>query len=120
MTQPNTPHPYAAILRAIADGKEIQVCSTTVKPSLWEDCTATFCLNRIESGAKEFYDFRIKPETKTIWVLFYHALGDGADYTRAYGAANKDAVYAFIANTPHITPKGIREISYTPGEGLDA
>jgi len=49
-------HPQAELLRAIADGKQMQYGT-----SCFEDCTATLALEAICSG--DWLRLRIKPET---------------------------------------------------------
>lgn len=56
-----TEHPYAAILRAIADGDAIQVASDS---GGWMDLSSNGVLYEIGSGRKQ--TFRIKPRTITI------------------------------------------------------
>ena len=61
-----TPHPNADLLRAIADGKQMQELDFTGinHPGNWCDCDADRALNRISRGVEQYV--RIKPETVTI------------------------------------------------------
>lgn len=53
-----TPHPQAELLRAIADGKQMQRHSNDE----WLNCTAEAALNRLALGMS----LRIKPDTITV------------------------------------------------------
>ena len=55
-----TPHPQAHLLRAIADGKQIQI----KRSSEWRNCDASTALTRLASVAP--HHIRIKPDTVTI------------------------------------------------------
>lgn len=61
-----TPHHQADLLRAIADGKQMQELDFTGinHPGNWCDCDADRALNRISRGVEQYV--RIKPETVTI------------------------------------------------------
>lgn len=61
-----TPHPQADLLRAIADGKQMQELDFTGinHPGNWCDCDADRALNRISRDVEQYV--RIKPETVTI------------------------------------------------------
>ena len=61
-----TPHPQADLLRAIADGKQMQELDFPGinHPGNWCDCDADRALNRISRGVEQYV--RIKPETVTI------------------------------------------------------
>ena len=60
-----TPHPHAYILRAIADGKQIQYqyCG-----SEWKDCDPELVLTQLglDYHSKPSYTLRIAPETITV------------------------------------------------------
>lgn len=101
----NTQHPHAEILRAIADGKEIQ-CEDTLKQGIWYDVNHNQVLEVILNNQRKV--FRIKPETKTITVLIWKDGAIGID-TNPGGAIHSSAVELLEA---------IKEITYTPGEGL--
>lgn len=55
-----TPHPKADLLRAIADGRQMQI----KRPSEWRDCDASTALAGLASVAP--HHIRIKPNTVTI------------------------------------------------------
>lgn len=55
-----TPHPQAHLLRAIADGKQMQI----KRPSEWRNCDASTALAGLASVAP--HHIRIKPETVLI------------------------------------------------------
>lgn len=55
-----TPHPKADLLRAIADGRQMQI----KRPSEWRDCDASTALAGLASVAP--HHIRIKPDTVTI------------------------------------------------------
>ena len=61
-----TPHPQADLLRAIADGKQMQELDFPGinHPGNWCDCDADRALNRISRGVEQYV--RIKPDTVTI------------------------------------------------------
>ena len=61
-----TPHPQADLLRAIADGKQMQELDFPGinHPGNWCDCDADRALNLIIRGVEQYV--RIKPETVTI------------------------------------------------------
>jgi hypothetical protein len=54
-----TPHPQAEILRAIADGQQMQLLHESLSPPVWIDCTGGSALSAITSNGR----FRIKPRT---------------------------------------------------------
>ena len=54
-----TPHPHAEILRAIADGKEIQFAYDT-EPGNWLFIDTKTVLSQLHT---KHYHFRVKPET---------------------------------------------------------
>ncbi len=57
-----TPHPQADLLRAIADGKQMQELDFPGinHPGNWCDCDADRALNRISRGVEQYV--RIKPD----------------------------------------------------------
>lgn len=61
-----TPHPAADLLRAIADGRQMQELDFPGinHPGNWCDCDADRALNRISRGVEQYV--RIKPDTVTI------------------------------------------------------
>ena len=59
-----TPHPYAEILHAIADGKQIQFQYTPV--DVWVAATYSTALSEITRSVYPANRFRIKPDTTTI------------------------------------------------------
>lgn len=62
------PHPQAEILRAIADGKTVQILNKNIPSSLWQDIDEHETLGFILEGRREgrSYELRIKPETINI------------------------------------------------------
>jgi hypothetical protein len=64
MSNTTKPHPYAEILRAISDGKQIQFSSTTI--GKWEDQDYELTLHEIAESYFEPVHYRIKPTTITI------------------------------------------------------
>lgn len=118
MTNP-TPHPYAEILRAIADGKQIQWAIGKTNEEIarsWEDVDPTSAIQCLAQymGRKEHH-FRIKPETKTGWIGI--AKGGGT-----WGVCKtKEELIKFLQDHNWLEAcAAIIEITYTPGEGLDA
>ena len=62
-------HPYSIILKAVAEGKTIQVLEANVNPdlpSVWIDITAEESLAAIAAETYEPEDMRVKPDTVTI------------------------------------------------------
>lgn len=59
------PHPYAEILRAIADGERIQIIPL-VSEGRWEDRTAEQALEILHCGRLAPTRMRVKPRTLTI------------------------------------------------------
>lgn len=55
-----TPHPQAEILRAIADGKTVQMRSR-LRPTTWHDEPTPF-----EYLSDDLFEWRVKPETIAI------------------------------------------------------
>lgn len=55
-----TPHPHADLLRAIADGRQMQI----KRPSEWRDCDASTALAGLASVAP--HHIRIKPDAVTL------------------------------------------------------
>lgn len=111
------PHPHAEILRAIADGKEIE--SRLIKLGItggvgrWEDdlsLAAVFA--RMTSTDTQYrYEFRIKPEIKTGWINLFQ---NGKEiYTAGIWDTKEEA------NNCTATRIACIPIQYTPGEGLE-
>lgn len=73
-----TPHPQADLLRAIADGKQMQELDFPGinHPGNWCDCDADRALNRISRGVEQCV--RIKPDTVTINGIECNAPAAGA------------------------------------------
>lgn len=59
------PHKHADLIKAWADGAEIQWYDDTPKEHRWKDCPEWFIWN-------ERYDFRIKPEPKPDFVDLHY------------------------------------------------
>jgi hypothetical protein len=109
----NTPHPQADILRAIADGKEIQVQDSLDSAQNWVDVSGDMAIFRLTDS--RFY-VRIKPESKTGWINIY---------STSQTELGKVAVLGDLCISKEIADKtaaGHREaciqINYIPGEGL--
>ena len=64
-----TPHKHAELIKAWADGAEIQWYDDTPKEHRWKDCPEWFIWN-------ERYDFRIKPEPKPDFKKSFFAHGN--------------------------------------------
>lgn len=114
MTNPNQ-HPHADILRAIADGKEIEYTATTKGIEYrWMICppkSIFYYLNRPED-----YAFRIKPETKTGWIAIYPPGFSGPSGVTIVSDMYQTKQLLEIAMSDK--PIAIIQITYTPGEGL--
>jgi hypothetical protein len=103
-------HKYADILRAIADGKEIQYKLTT---GAWcTDATSdkSFILERLNGN----YAFRIKPEVKTGWIALYENTQPDVVASATHVHPTKEEAIKWANRSPHT----VIQISYTPGEGL--
>ena len=62
-------HPYSTILKAVAEGKAVQVLEANVDPDLpgvWVDITADDALADISEGSYDPEDMRVKPDTVII------------------------------------------------------
>lgn len=85
-------HPHATILRAIADGKEIQVRVVTVG-TWWPSDLAEFC----RVAEDKSYQFRVKPERISAWLNVYgHMCSDLYDTKEAADAGSMDGRIACI------------------------
>ena len=56
------PHPYAELLRAIADGEEIECADTRSVPVSWSLISSQFALHRVAYDAAHL-KLRVKPKT---------------------------------------------------------
>lgn len=103
-------HPYADILRAIADGKEIETRRPT--DMKWEECrSGYFFVNYTNSDI----EFRIKPEVKTGWIGIYsynNISGRLSLISDMYESKEQ------VINNASSELEAVIQISYTPGEGL--
>jgi hypothetical protein len=52
-------HPFADVLRAIADGRQVQVCTLDGR---WYNCPAATALEYVTEGLHEVHDFRVEAE----------------------------------------------------------
>ena len=62
-------HPYSTILKAVAEGKTIQVLEANVDPyipDVWTDITAELALAAVTTEAYAPEDMRVKPDTVII------------------------------------------------------
>ena len=62
-------HPYSTILKAVAEGKTIQVLEANVDPdlpSVWIDITADDALDDVSDESYAPEDMRVKPDTVII------------------------------------------------------
>ena len=62
-------HPYSIILKAVAEGKAVQVLEANVDPdipSVWTDITAGEVLTAVSTATYAPEDMRVKPDTVTI------------------------------------------------------
>lgn len=58
-----TPHPYAEILRAIADGETVQYAYQSADDGPWKDAITAAVLSCIGSGqSASYYKYRVKPQ----------------------------------------------------------
>ena len=75
-----TPHPYAEILRAIADGKQIQ---RLVGIDEWYDVSHNDALHYVREATAQLRhtDLRIKPEPRTAWYRVAEMRSWSGDYT---------------------------------------
>ncbi len=103
-------HPHAIILRAIADGKEIQVWSTCNEDWLTCDEEVFFSKQQQRSDVP----FRIKPEVKTGWIALYENTQPDVVASATHVHPTKEEAIKWANRPPHT----VIQISYTPGEGL--
>ena len=62
-------HPYSTILKAVAEGKTIQVLEANINPDLpkvWTDITADDALADVSDESYDPEDMRVKPDTVVI------------------------------------------------------
>jgi hypothetical protein len=110
-------HPHADIFRAIADGKTIQwkaAKSLDIDKDTWEDIPETHVLQCLAQYlGRNNHHFRIKPETKTGWIILSN-IKSGRFSSCVYPTKQEAELVA--AECEDI--EAIKEITYTPGEGL--
>jgi hypothetical protein len=102
-------HPHADILRAIADGKEIQYQDDASNE--WHSFDPSQEMSLLNQNS--YVMLRIKPEVKTGWVGIMKSSSDHAPVTNIYPTKER----LFGAHTAGQL-QAIKEITYTPGEGL--
>ena len=104
----NTQHRWAEVIKAWADGKEIQVWSNC--NDNWLDWTDTSRVPDFNNSR----EWRIKPEAKTGWINIYKS-----DYDGIY-AGNTIYETKEAAPTGRFAAERIAyiQITYTEGEGL--
>ena len=112
-----TPHPYAEVIKAWADGKTIQY--QLIESSPWSSDPLGVWLDyneQLQAPAVHIscYQWRIKPESKTGWINLYsddtHSPESGIIYPDKLSAIKgRDTTRKCIACI---------EITYTEGEGL--
>lgn len=67
-----TPHKWAEVIKAWADGKEIQFRPRRPEGEAWEDFFTPRCPRRASPDFNNsYYEWRIKPEKKSIWINIY-------------------------------------------------
>lgn len=62
-------HPYSTILKAVAEGKTVQVLEANINPdlpSVWIDITADDALSDVSDESYAPEDMRVKPDTVVI------------------------------------------------------
>jgi hypothetical protein len=104
-----TQHPYADLLTAVALGAQLQAKRS--EDRLWEDTSAAHFLMNVAHAFPDgtlAYEFRIKPETKIVWLNIY----SDASRVRAHDTRSAADLYSSFDRIACI------QITYTPGEGL--
>jgi hypothetical protein len=116
---PKTPHPQAELLHAIADGKIIQWRISKDQCDNWEDIAASNALYVVHTYANQSgHEIRIKPETKTGWILIKPP---GIRIDDVEGIfETKDQMEEYMKVSPY-KDKYVAaiQITYREGEGLD-
>lgn len=99
-----TPHKWADVLRAIADGEEVQYWHSSIEGWLgMENCVFRDPINHAD------LQWRIAPKKQTVWVNVYHG---GAVVENSYSSKQKADASARdfrIACVP---------LTFTEGDGL--
>lgn len=104
-----TPHNHAEVIKAWADGKVIQYYVQD-NNGHWDD----FDTNNVPSFNNDRYQWRIKPETKTLWLAISK---HGIPWTSSESKA--DAVQGLKNRTAgYVDIDAVFQITYTEGEGL--
>lgn len=102
MTTEKTPHRWADVLRAIADGEEVQFWHESDQK--WVTITITN-FNPINNPT---YQWRIKPKKQTVWVNVYFE-GDLSGGYSSKREANERSAQGRVACVP---------LTFTEGDGL--
>lgn len=109
----STPHRWAEVIKAWADGKTVQFRSTVIPEYGWQD----YCAGQGGFGpwySAETYEWRIKPESQTAWVALSR---DG--FTPAMKCFYKaDAIAEFKRQHPNHSIDAVVQVTWTEGEGL--
>ena len=108
-----TPHRWAEVIKAWAEGKTIQCRSVDMIGSKWADSDPSNDTMYGPWHNRKDLEWRIKPEVKTGWITIHNYGGESYAGNTIYESqqlANKTTAHTgVIACIP---------ITYTPGEGL--
>lgn len=109
-------HPHAEILRAIADGKEVEYHYADDN-SFWYAFNNKWNLMNDRS-----ITFRVKPEVKTGWIVIMEVHHSDDEVTKQHNCTaihyTREQAIEAASNYPSCLNVAIKEITYTPGEGL--
>lgn len=108
MTTEKTPHRWTDVLRAIADGEEVQFLSM-VLPQEWTT-PANDNMNPISHPNHEWRIAPKKQKKHTVWVNVYFGNNNNCFFYTNKDAANFHAGTGRVACVP---------LTFTEGEGLD-
>lgn len=116
-------HPHADILRAIAEGKELE-WSNVPNPTKYEIVSGDSAIFVLGNYSKyPHFSMRIKQEVKTGWIALMNVDPDDIDLKKV---ANSVAVYptreeaiAMAKSFSRIKTVACIKVSYIPGEGLN-
>lgn len=128
-----TPHKWAEVIKAWADGKMIQSrpisSDDRIKYEHWEDWgeSSSGYISKVPPFNRNDFEWRVKPEQKIGWILI---LDNGATevtatnskhYPNQFIYPTREAASKVVSDRNHMAfEKGVAiiQITYTEGEGL--
>lgn len=113
MNQINKAHPFAEILHALADRKQIQ--HKFQERAKWVDSTEEDVGFLIANRTTAI--FRVKPETRIGWINIYPMIEEQTGLGSYVYATQEEANKAASTTSSRIA---CIQITYTPGEGIES